>query len=122
MWLEGLGERRHGTADMTVLLAVVLLALGTWSVLADAGVAVWRLYVTVGGAVLLGLASLTRHPSRAAAIRCLTGSWIVVAPYLLGFADVGAAVRVCWGIGTLVVMTVVPAVVTLLARRTGVAV
>lgn len=122
MWLEGFGERRHGTADMTVLLAVVLLALGTWSVLADAGVAVWKLSVTVGGAVLLGLAGLTRHPSWAAAIRCLTGTWIVVAPYLLGFADVGAAVRVCWGIGTLVVMTTVPVVVTLLARRVRLAV
>jgi hypothetical protein len=107
---------------MTVLVAVVLLTLGTWSVLADAGVAVWKLYASVGVTVLLALAGLTRHPARAASIRALTGGWIVMAPYLLRFADVGPAVWVCWGIGTLVAMTAVPGVIALRARRVGVAV
>ena len=36
MRLERLGERNHGVADVVMLLAVVCLALATWSYLGDA--------------------------------------------------------------------------------------
>jgi hypothetical protein len=43
--------------------------------------------------MFLALAALTRHPYWAAAIRLLTGGWIVAAPYFLVFADIVPALR-----------------------------
>ena len=54
--LERFGERNHSVADVVMLLAVVCLALVTWSYLGDAAsVPLWKPYASVALAVLLAL-------------------------------------------------------------------
>jgi len=115
---ERFGERDHSAVDMMVLLAVVLLALGTWSSLADAsGVPLWKPYVSVVTTVLFALAALTRHPNWAASIRLLTGGWIVAAPYPLKLEDIAPALWAHLAIGSLVTMASLPGVVALRDQR-----
>jgi hypothetical protein len=85
--LEKFGERHHSVADVVTVLAVVCLALVTWSYLGDtARVPLWKPYASVALAVLLTLAALTRHPHWAISMRFLSGGWMIAAPYLLKFA------------------------------------
>jgi hypothetical protein len=88
------------------MLAVVSASLATWAGLCDSsGVALWKSYVSVGVAVLLALAALTRHPGWAAASRVLIGAWMIAAPYLLGFADVAPTRSAYLLIGIAVMIT-----------------
>jgi hypothetical protein len=110
-------ERAHGFIDLTMLTAVVCLALGTWTFLVDAtGVAAWKPAIAVGVSVLLALAALTRRPRWAAALRLLTGTWILAAPYLLAFAMTGPAERVYLTVGVLVCMLAMPEFAALYGR------
>jgi hypothetical protein len=121
--LEGFGEREHGIADAVLLLAVVCLALMTWSFLADvAGVPLWKPFASTAVTGLFALAALTRHPCWAASIRFLTGGWVVAAPYLLKFADIAPALQAYLAIGTLLVIMSIPGVAAAGARRAHVAV
>jgi hypothetical protein len=113
------GERTHGITDLTLLTAVVALALGTWAFLADAnGTAAWKPATGVAVTVLLALATLTRQPRWAAVIRMLTGAWIIAAPHVLGFAQVAPAVRLSLTIGTVVATLAMPGFVALTGWRT----
>jgi hypothetical protein len=101
--LERLGERHHGVADAVVVLAVVCLALVTWSYLGDAAsVPQWKSYAGVALAMLLTLAALTRQPRWAMSMRFLLGGWMIAAPYLLKFADIAPALWAYLAIGALV--------------------
>jgi len=96
-------ERQHTLADVFILLSAVCLALVTWLGLADAaGVSPWKSCIGVAITVLFALAALTRHRQRATATRLLTGLWIIGAPYLLNFADIGPARWIYLAIGSLV--------------------
>jgi len=100
--LEGLGDRNHRVADVVMLLAVVCLAIATWSCLgAGASVPPWKAFAGVALAGLLALASLTRHPHWAICMRVLTAAWLIAAPYLLNFADIPSAFRAYMAIGAL---------------------
>lgn len=106
MRLERLGERNHGVADVVMLLAVVCLALATWSYLGDAAtLPLWRSYASVALAGLLALAALTRQPHWATSMRFLTGAWTIAAPYLLEFAHIAPAFRAYMAIGALLLTT-----------------
>jgi hypothetical protein len=106
-----------------VLLAAVVLALATWLYLSDAaGVPVWRSYISVVVTELLALATLTRNANWAAALRGLTGGWLMAAPYLLKFEDIAAAQWTYLAIGTLVAALAVPGITTLRAGRVRIAV
>jgi hypothetical protein len=115
--VEAFGERTHGAMDLVVLLSLVLLALGTWSLLADAGVPVWKLYASVTTTVLLALGALTRHPGWSASIRALTGGWIIAAPYLLNFAYIAPALWAYMGIGVVVTVASIPTLPARSRRR-----
>jgi hypothetical protein len=106
---RGINERDHGLADFMVLLAVVVLGLVAWVCLSDAtSPARWKVFFQFMPAVVFALAALTRHPSWAMAFRFLTGGWVVVAPFILGFADISLAVRADLAIGVLVIMASLP--------------
>jgi hypothetical protein len=75
--LERFGERDHSAVDVVMLLAVVCLALVTWSYLGEAAsVPLWKSYASVALAVLLALAALTRQPYWAISMRFLLGCWM----------------------------------------------
>jgi hypothetical protein len=93
--LERFGERHHSVADVVMVLAVVCLALVTWSYLGDtASVPLWKPYASIALAILLTLAALTRQPHWAISMRFLSGGWMIAAPYLLKFAEIAPAL--CW--------------------------
>jgi hypothetical protein len=104
--VEGFGDGNHRVADVVMLLAVVCLAIATWSCLGDgASVPPWKAFAGVALAGLLALASLTRHPHWAISMRFLTAAWIIAAPYLLNFAHVASAFRAYMAIGALLMAT-----------------
>jgi len=104
--LERFGDRNHGVADVVTLLAVVCLALATWSCLANgASVPLWKAFASIALAGLLGHAALTRQPHWATLMRFLTAAWMIAAPYLLGFADIPSALRANMAIGAMLMAT-----------------
>lgn len=120
---ERLGERQHSAADLVVLLAVICLALVTWSSLSDAGDgSLWKAYVSVLVAVLFALAALTRHPSWAVLIRFLAGGWMLAAPYLLKFADIAPTRWAYLAIGASTVTAALCGIMSVVAARPPVAV
>jgi hypothetical protein len=117
--LEAMVERKHGFVDLGVLLAVVFVALVTWSCLADAAsVPLWRTYTSVGLTVLFALAALTRRPHWAAAIRCLMGGWLMIAPYALAFADILPARWAYLATGIVLMTLSLPPITAPFVRRT----
>jgi hypothetical protein len=115
--------RQIGSLDLATLASVLCVALATWACLdAASGVAEWRPSLAVVVMLLLALAALTRHPRWAAMMRLLTGSWIVAAPYLLGFAAAAPAARIYLGVGVLLSTMAVPPVAALYCRRPPLAV
>ena len=104
--LERFGDRSHSVADVVTLLAVVCLGLATWSCLANgASVPLWKAFASIALAGLLGLATLTRQPHWATSMRFLTAAWMIVAPYLLGFADIPSARRANMAIAAMLMAT-----------------
>lgn len=101
--------RDHDVTDLLILLAVVILALATWSSLSDAaGVPVWKSCISVVTSLFLALAALTRNPDWAAWIRMLTGGWLIAAPYLLKFQDIAPAFWTHLAIGAAVTALAIP--------------
>jgi len=101
MKLGSIAGRESDLTDIVVLLLTVWVALVTWSYFAEtAGVSPWRLCVSVGFTLLCALATLTRHPRRAMAIRLMLGGWLISAPYLLAFADMDPVLRTYLVAGT----------------------
>ena len=96
-------------ADLLTLLTAVTLTLATWACLYGTPAAqVWKCYVCVTITLLLTLATLTRNPHWAAAIRLLTGIWLIAAPFLLRFHDVTAALWIYLGAGATVIALAIP--------------
>jgi hypothetical protein len=109
MVADGFGDREHNLVDLVVILAAVCLAVATWSYLSDAaGVPIWKSYLSVVITGLLALAAMTRNARWAAAIRLLTGAWLIGAPYLLGFADIATAFWTYLAAGVLVTTLAIP--------------
>jgi hypothetical protein len=112
------GDREHSVVDLILLLSAMCLALATWSFLSDASrVPLWKSYVSVVITGLLALAALTRNPHWAAAIRLLTGGWLIAAPYLLSFADIAPALWAYLSTGLLVTTLAFPGIAALFACR-----
>jgi hypothetical protein len=112
------GDREHSVVDLILLLSAMCLALATWSFLSDASrVPLWKSYVSVVITGLLVLAALTRNPHWAAAIRLLTGGWLIAAPYLLSFADIAPALWAYLSTGLLVTTLAIPGIAALFACR-----
>ena len=106
MRLEGFGDGNHRAADVVMLLAVVCLAIATWSCLNDrASVPPWKAFAGVALAGLLALASLTRHRHWATSMRFLVAAWMLAAPYLLNFAGIPSTFRAYTAIGALLLTT-----------------
>jgi hypothetical protein len=102
---ERFGERNHSVADVVMLLAVVCLAIVTWSHLGDAAsVPLWKAYASVALAGLLALAALTRQPHWATSMRFLTAAWVIAAPYLLGFVHITSVLPAYMAIGAVLMM------------------
>jgi hypothetical protein len=100
--LERFGDRDHSAADVVMVLAVICLALVTWSYLGEAAsVPLWKSYASVTLSVLLALAALTRQPHWAISMRFLSGGWMIAAPFLLKFSDIAPALRAYLAIGVL---------------------
>lgn len=105
-------------ADIVVLLGVVCLVLATWPGLSHSvGMPLWTSCFSTVATMFLALAALTRHPYWAARIRLLTGTWIIAAPHLLGFADLTSAPRTYLTIGALIAAMSVPGLVRRRPRR-----
>lgn len=107
------GDRQHSIADLLILFAAITLTLATWAYLSGgSGVPVWKSYASVAITLLLALAALTRNPDWAAAIRILTGLWLIAAPYLLRFHDVAPATWTYLTVGAIVTALAVPGFTT----------
>jgi hypothetical protein len=118
MLTDRLGDREHGLADVATLLAVVWLAVVTWSSLAGmAVVPLWKPYVCVALTVLFSLAALTRHARWARSIRLLLGGWLVVAPFLFRFDGIAPALWSHVAFGLLLVFASAPGIIGLWAER-----
>jgi len=116
--LERLGDREHGLVDVATLLAVVWLAVVTWSSLAGtAAVPLWKPYACMALTVLFSLAALTRHARWARSIRLLLGGWLVVAPVLFRFDGIAPALWSHVTCGLLLVAASVPGIIGLWVGR-----
>ena len=92
MTREEIGERVHGFADFAVLLATIGLALATWVCFAGSHtVPVWKPWLSMGFALVLALASLTRHQAWERQLKLAAGGWVIAAPFLLQFLHVSPA-------------------------------
>ena len=113
------GDRQHSFADLLILLVAATLTLATWAYLSGTtGVPVWKCYISVAITLLLALATLTRNPNWAAAIRGLTGIWLIAAPYLLRVHDVGPGPWAYLGAGALVSVLAAPGLMVRVVNRT----
>jgi hypothetical protein len=111
-------ERDHGVLDLVLLAAVMCLALGAWAFLNGVVVVpAQAAFISVAVTLVLALASLTRQPRWAAAIRFVTGLWIIATPYVFGFAAVPPALRLHLAVGTLVTTLAMPGFAALCRRR-----
>jgi hypothetical protein len=117
------GDRRHGAADFLIILATVALTVATWASFSGiSGVAVWKSYTSVAVTLLLALAALTRNPNWAAAIRVLTGIWLMGAPFLLRFEGVMPARWAYLVVGATVILLAIPGFTARQSGRTPVVV
>lgn len=83
---------RHRGDDVVLLVCVVGLVVATWAALAQANrVATWGLGFGVSVTIFLALAALTPRTPWAMATRLAMSGWLVVAPWLLAFADLSIA-------------------------------
>lgn len=81
--------RRYRTVDIALLMCVVGLAVATWAGISHAdGTAAWKACFGVSATIFLALAAFTPHVPWAAAVRLAMSGWLMIAPWLLAFADV----------------------------------
>ena len=78
--------------DIAVLVCVVGLAVATWAAVSrTSGVSTWKPCFTISATIFLALAAATPHAAWAAAVRLAMSGWLVMAPWLLAFADLPLA-------------------------------
>jgi hypothetical protein len=106
-------------ADVIVILSVACLALGMLSGFSGSGgIPLWKSYLGALTTMFLALAALTRQPYWAASFRLLMAGWIIAAPYLLAFGEVGPSPRSSLPIGILIAAVSIPGASGILSRRT----
>jgi len=82
----------HRAVDIAVLVCVVGLAVATWAAISDTGrTSTWRPCFTISATIFLALAAATPHATWAAAMRLAMSGWLMMAPWLLAFADLPLA-------------------------------
>jgi len=83
---------RNRAIDIALLVCVVGLAVATWAALSGThGTMTWRPCFAVLATIFLALAALTPHTPWATAMRLVMSVWLMMAPWLLAFADVPVA-------------------------------
>jgi len=83
--------RRQRSVDIVLLVCVIGLALATWAALSQIdGVPAEKACFSILATMVLALATLTPHESRAAVMRLVMSGWLWSAPWLLALADVSA--------------------------------
>jgi hypothetical protein len=84
--------RRHRTADIVLLVCVIGLALTTWTALSRVdGISAWRVCFGISATMFLALAAVTPHEPWAIAVQLAMSGWLVMAPWLLAFAEIPLA-------------------------------
>ena len=83
---------RHRVIDIALLICVVGLAVATWAAISQAdGISAWKPCFGVSATIFFALAALTPHAPGATAARLLMSGWLMIAPWLLAFADLPIA-------------------------------
>jgi SPW repeat-containing protein len=83
---------RHRAIDVALLICVVGLAIATWTAISHADrLSAWTPCFGVAATIFLALAALTPHALGAAAARLVMSGWLMIAPWLLAFADLPLA-------------------------------
>lgn len=78
--------------DIAVLVCVVGLAVATWTAVSrTSGISTWKPCFTISATIFLALAAATPHAAWAAAVRLAMSGWLMIAPWLLAFADLPLA-------------------------------
>ncbi len=84
-------DRNHAI-DIALLICVVGLAVATWAAMSGVGDSItWRPCFGISATIFLALAALTPHTPWAMALRLVMSGWLMIAPWLLAFADVPLA-------------------------------
>lgn len=84
-------DRNHAI-DIALLICVVGLAVATWAAMSGAGdIITWRPCFGISATIFLALAALTPYTPWAMAVRLVMSLWLMMAPWLLAFADVPLA-------------------------------
>ena len=79
---------RYRAIDIALLVCVVGLAVATWGALSGAqGTMTWRPCFAISATIFLALAALTPYTPWATAMRLLMSLWLMMAPWVLAFAD-----------------------------------
>jgi hypothetical protein len=83
---------RHHAVDIAMLMCVAGLAVATWAAMSHAGrVSAWQPCFGISATIFLALAALTPQMQWAATVRLAMSGWIILAPWLLAFADLPLA-------------------------------
>jgi hypothetical protein len=111
-------RRRSGVADVVMLVCVIGLALATWIALSQVdGAAARKLCVGIFITVFLALAAITPRESCAIAVRLAMSGWLIIAPWLLSFADSSLARWSHVLTGSLIALLSIGSLVTGLAEK-----
>lgn len=82
----------HRAIDIAVLLSVVGLAIATWIAISHTDrTATWTPCFAVSATIFLALAAATPDATWAATVRLVMSVWLMMAPWLLAFADLPLA-------------------------------
>jgi SPW repeat len=82
----------HRAVDIAMLMCVAGLAVATWAAMSHAGrMSAWQPCFGISATIFLALAALTPHVPWAATVRLAMSGWIILAPWLLAFADLPLA-------------------------------
>ena len=78
--------------DIAVLVSVVGLAVATWVAVAHTDrISTWTPCFTISATIFLALAAATPDATWAASVRLVMSGWLMMAPWLLAFADLPLA-------------------------------
>jgi SPW repeat len=84
--------QRHRAIDIALLVSVVGLTVATWAAISQTGgLSAWKPCFGISATIFLALAALTPHAPWAATVRLAMSGWIILAPWLLAFADLPLA-------------------------------
>ena len=82
----------HRAVDVAMLMCVAGLAIATWAAMSHAGrMSAWQPCFGISATIFLALAAITPHVPWSATVRLAMSGWIILAPWLLAFADLPLA-------------------------------